>query len=224
MDTHVELSVSTDNQEFNCLRRFPLSITVGELKKRVELLVGIPYKSMTLQLRAQDGAAPSKLLPDNSAVLNTLSIMNGMILHVHDERGARVPPEESFNAADEVAFHLSDEKYNQKKNTVRSWLREQKWTGHEKTTTDKSSETPEKVNIKLQRCIVHGLQGQPIKPGRVAYIGDVHFKPGVWIGVHFDDAVGKNDGSVDGHRYFDCPPNYGSFVKPQFVEEEAEEI
>eukprot|EP00445_Apocalathium_hangoei_P033813 CAMPEP_0203951986 /NCGR_PEP_ID=MMETSP0359-20131031/85737_1 /ASSEMBLY_ACC=CAM_ASM_000338 /TAXON_ID=268821 /ORGANISM="Scrippsiella Hangoei, Strain SHTV-5" /LENGTH=844 /DNA_ID=CAMNT_0050884797 /DNA_START=19 /DNA_END=2553 /DNA_ORIENTATION=- len=48
--------------------------------------------------------------------------------------------------------------------------------------------------------------------GRVAYIGETKFAPGKWIGVELEDAVGKNDGCVQGVMYFMCPPNHGLFV------------
>jgi len=56
--------------------------------------------------------------------------------------------------------------------------------------------------------------------GRLAtirYIGDAHFQHGEWIGVELDDESGKNDGSVQGQRYFDCGPGRGMFVRPAAV-------
>ncbi|XP_044257426.1 kinesin-like protein KIF13A isoform X2 [Tribolium madens] len=49
--------------------------------------------------------------------------------------------------------------------------------------------------------------------GVVAYIGGTEFASGTWIGVELDAPKGKNDGSVQGVRYFSCRPKYGMFVR-----------
>ncbi|KAL8789498.1 MAG: hypothetical protein Q9213_001111 [Squamulea squamosa] len=48
----------------------------------------------------------------------------------------------------------------------------------------------------------------------VRFVGPTHFAPGGWVGIVLDAATGKNDGSVQGHRYFDCPPGHGMFIRP----------
>ncbi|KAL8934587.1 MAG: hypothetical protein Q9216_005836 [Gyalolechia sp. 2 TL-2023] len=50
--------------------------------------------------------------------------------------------------------------------------------------------------------------------GTVQFVGQTQFAAGAWIGVVLGNAVGKNDGSVQGQRYFDCQPGHGMFVRP----------
>lgn len=53
-----------------------------------------------------------------------------------------------------------------------------------------------------------------VKPGVIAYLGETQFSPGQWAGVVLNDLVGKNDGSVNGVRYFECQPLQGIFTRP----------
>nr|XP_022340685.1 CAP-Gly domain-containing linker protein 1-like isoform X8 [Crassostrea virginica] len=51
------------------------------------------------------------------------------------------------------------------------------------------------------------------KPGHISYIGETKFAAGEWAGVVLDNAEGKNDGSVQGVRYFQCEPKRGVFSR-----------
>jgi dynactin 1 len=46
----------------------------------------------------------------------------------------------------------------------------------------------------------------------VRYVGDIHIRPGTWIGAELPTPTGKNDGSIKGERYFECAPQHGVFV------------
>ncbi|KAM9914823.1 hypothetical protein OXX69_000263 [Metschnikowia pulcherrima] len=66
-----------------------------------------------------------------------------------------------------------------------------------------------------QRVSVRG------ESGVVRYIGSARFAPGEWIGVELDRPHGRNDGSVQDIRYFECqnPGNYGVFVRADVLDE-----
>ncbi|KAK5584007.1 hypothetical protein RB653_005614 [Dictyostelium firmibasis] len=72
------------------------------------------------------------------------------------------------------------------------------------------------------------INGKPeLGLGTVKYCGMTKFSPGRWVGVELDNAVGKNDGIVQGEKYFDCKPAHGLFVKPNMaviVEEQQTNI
>ncbi|VUZ55726.1 unnamed protein product [Hymenolepis diminuta] len=50
--------------------------------------------------------------------------------------------------------------------------------------------------------------------GTVAFIGTTQFSAGKWVGLILNEPVGKNNGTVQGKRYFTCEENYGLFVRP----------
>lgn len=49
--------------------------------------------------------------------------------------------------------------------------------------------------------------------GTVRYVGTTDFASGVWVGLELLSAIGKNDGTVKGKRYFPCQPQHGIFVR-----------
>ena len=48
---------------------------------------------------------------------------------------------------------------------------------------------------------------------------------GTWYGIELDSADGLHDGclSVDGQRYFQCPPQHGVFVRSHNLKKYGEE-
>ena len=80
----------------------------------------------------------------------------------------------------------------------------------EKTALGKATAEPiavgAQVNVKGSPCIVR-------------FVGRTAFAEGEWVGVEFETACGRNDGSVDGEYYFRCPPNHGLFVQRSQVKQ-----
>ncbi|WFD42818.1 hypothetical protein MPSI1_001468 [Malassezia psittaci] len=69
-----------------------------------------------------------------------------------------------------------------------------------------------------QRCRVRNLG-----LGEVLFVGQTAFAPGLWIGVRLDERLGKNDGCVQGKRYFEADANFGVFVRSSQIDLDFEQ-
>lgn len=54
--------------------------------------------------------------------------------------------------------------------------------------------------------------------GTIRFMGPTRFAAGTWVGVELDSPEGKNDGSVQGERYFTCAPLTGLFTRVSALE------
>ncbi|EKM61655.1 uncharacterized protein PHACADRAFT_112443 [Phanerochaete carnosa HHB-10118-sp] len=57
----------------------------------------------------------------------------------------------------------------------------------------------------------------PAGRGFVRFCGPTSFSAGKWVGVELEEPTGKNDGTVQGVRYFTCKILHGMFVRPSQV-------
>lgn len=82
---------------------------------------------------------------------------------------------------------------------------------------EEENETKLSSSINIGDRVEVRIPGNPVRRGEVKFVGKVHFKEGAWVGIGYDEPMGKNDGSVGDKRYFQCKPKYGSFVRPSNV-------
>jgi dynactin 1 len=64
----------------------------------------------------------------------------------------------------------------------------------------------------------------PVGRGLVRFYGPTSFSSGKWVGVELNEPNGKNDGTVQGIKYFTCKPNHGMFIRPSQVKVVVEPV
>ncbi|GAB6020666.1 hypothetical protein CHUAL_003336 [Chamberlinius hualienensis] len=216
------LNITTSHGGITTEKRFQKSITIADLKGRLELLTGVNNNSMRIELYDKTKNFITEINNDD-ALLGSYPVDDGMILHVIGKG-----PVDDIQLSKVEKLTLSEDEYSKRNDTVRAYLIRNRMGQYSEDATDsgsaaekakKAEEEDEHLAKSItidSRCEV-SLPGQPPKRGTVKYVGKVHFKPGYWIGVHYDEPLGKNDGSVEGKSYFKCPLKYGAFIKPQYV-------
>uniref|UniRef100_A0A182M1C2 CAP-Gly domain-containing protein n=1 Tax=Anopheles culicifacies TaxID=139723 RepID=A0A182M1C2_9DIPT len=214
----VTINISnSQNDTVSFERKYSRSLKIYEFKGKLEPITGGNAGTMRLELYSGDRLVSK--LDDDSQPLGSFPIEDGMRVHVVDQ----------FQCIQENVpkFELSQEEYDKKADSLRSFLKKNKLGKYNEDEMAKQEEERKRQEqedrLKLDaitigaRCRVTS-KNNPIRLGTVMYKGPLDGKPGVFIGVKFDEPLGVNDGSMNGKRYFDCGPKYGSFVAPKAVE------
>ncbi|KAM9813070.1 tubulin-folding cofactor B [Syngnathus typhle] len=216
----VNVRLTTTISSFEVNRRFDRGITIAELKGKLEMVVGALASSMDLELFSTSDQLLQKMDNDN-ALLGSYPVDDNCRIHVIDRSGGQLG--EFTDVTQVEKFALSDDAYEQRAESARSFMKKQslgRYNEEEAAKKKAESIAKEKEQKAAAEAISVGsrcqiqVPGQPTKLGTVMFVGTTDFKPGYWVGVKYDEPLGKHDGSCKGKRYFECEKNYGVFVKP----------
>ncbi|KAG9444081.1 hypothetical protein H6P81_015421 [Aristolochia fimbriata] len=217
-DDSVMLRVTHSNiKSFSADTRFSLLSTVEHVKEKLWRKCGTSVESMKLDLYDDTGAKVCELA-DNLRPLGFYSPQDGYRVHVIDLDPSSVT---SGGWLDDMTlvdkYSISEEAYNKRDGTFKKFkekLASQSSSVHENKTSDNYMEDVAS-RIKVgDRCEVDPGS----KRGVIKFVGRAEtVAPGFWVGVEYDEPLGKHDGMVKGKRYFECRPLHGVLVRPDKV-------
>lgn len=224
---YVNVFITSSLTSFEAEKRFGKDVTIGNLKTKLELISGSNASSMKLQLFDKHGKHVGDL-DNDEALLGSYPVDDGMKIHVIDNSEKSKGEFEDVSQVEK--YEIPEEEYAKRTDSVRAFKMKNKIgqfkeidpaeQARKEAERKAALEEEEKLIAKItvgNRCEVNNPSNPPVKRGTVMYVGKTDFKPGYWVGVQYDEPLGKNDGSVKGRRYFSCEPKYGGFVKPQNV-------
>lgn len=183
--------------------RFNIQIWFSiHFQQKLEVITGGCAGTMQLQLFKGENLIAQ--LTDDDADLASYSIQNDMRIHVVDNVQTNI-----FGDANVEKFELSEKQYDEKRNTLRGFLKSNKLGKYnaeemaaieERKRQDELEQQQKADSINIgNRCLVTAKG--PRRIGTVRYKGTFHAKPGIFIGVEFDEPLGIHDGRFV-HEYF----------------------
>jgi tubulin-specific chaperone B len=220
-------------------KRITPSWTVSQLKSKLEPITGIPPSSQKLTVygsaanaAGSTNAGNSQLVDDDDLdrLIGTYNLVPYGRIHVEDTRppGSLV---DLYDTSKVEKYVMPQSEYENRQDSVLHWKKVNKLGRFDPQASDSralehlSEESRELIrsrNISIgARCKIDSQNIERL--ATVRYIGlvpeiKVMIPNQTWVGLEYDEPVGKNDGSIDGKRYFEVSPNHGSFVKPELVE------
>ncbi|CRK30841.1 hypothetical protein BN1723_014429, partial [Verticillium longisporum] len=207
-------------------RRITPAWSISTLRSKLEHITGVPPSSQKLSLKTPAGSQPIEAADEDAVTLTSYPLAPYAELHVVDTRPINAQP--NFDDTSVEKFVLPVEEYEKKTDSVLAWKKAQKLgrfdpdaPSHEQAKVEAFERDIQQRGIAAgRRCRVGG---DDTRRGVIKYVGEVPAIPGgagPWVGVHLDEPVGKNDGSIQGTRYWgeESALKHGVFVRPERVE------
>ncbi|KAJ7537639.1 hypothetical protein O6H91_11G071900 [Diphasiastrum complanatum] len=217
-DETVLLHISHSNlKHYRNQLRFSLHITVDNVKEKLSRQCGTTLDSMVLQLYDDNNTKICDLV-EVSRPLGFYSPLEGYRLHIVDLDPTSVTAGGWLEDTSLVEkYTISDEAYNKRDDTFKKFK--------QKCLAEVPEMSSHKITDNYMEDLVAGIHvgdrcevNPGSKRGTVMFVGRAELLgPGFWVGVQYDEPVGKHDGIVKGHRYFNCPPAHGSMLRPDKV-------
>ncbi|KAG8472872.1 hypothetical protein CXB51_034836 [Gossypium anomalum] len=212
-DASVLLRVTHSNlKSFAVDIRFSLQMSVEAVKDKLWKKCGTSVNSMRLELYDD---CKNKLcdLSDDSRPLGFYAPLDGFRIHIIDLDPSSVTSGGWLEDTSLVEkYSISEDEYNKRsgKCQMTTW----KTSAQISRCLREANEDHRLIDRVGDRCEVDPGE----KRGVVKYVGRAEaLGPGFWIGVQYDEPLGKHDGIVKGTRYFQCPPLCGAMVRPDKV-------
>jgi len=197
-----------------------LHITVQQLKNKLELITGIPVQNQSIAIyNSENDTEAVGILSDDSQPLGFYGLRDWQLLKITDLDPATSFTGQLSDVSQVEKFELTSTEYQQRQDTVLAYKQRNKIGRFAEKDADSAPAVVPELNIPTDaRCEVETDEEDFHKRGTVRFVGPTQFaKGGVWVGIEYDEPIGKNDGSVQGQRYFTCRPNFGVFVRPERV-------
>ncbi|KAI9505873.1 hypothetical protein GGI25_001277 [Coemansia spiralis] len=215
----VTLFVESENARSE--RRFQKSVTIDDLKTRLEPIVGIPANDQRIVIL--QGTAVVGEITDGTKMLGYYPVEDYMSLRVTSTNpsGTQV----NFNDESQVEkYVMDDDEYDKRTDSVRAFKRRHNMGRFADAKSAMSIDEEDEFKVEAatisvgNRCEVAVVGSTDFaRRGTVRFVGKTSFRPGYWVGIEYDEPVGKNGGTVDGVEYFKCAFQHGSFVRPDKV-------
>ncbi|CUM64626.1 uncharacterized protein PRCAT00002234001 [Priceomyces carsonii] len=203
------------------------------LKQKIELVTGIQPQFQTIQYypaasndcRLLIDAKDFNEVLDQSTRVSELGLSPYGRLHIID-----TDPDSDLkdldNSNEEIPeFTISEEEYAKRGDSVLNWKQKNQLGRFDPAYNQERANALER-DIKISsemntgdRCRIINIQGE--RRGTIRYLGKIEMLDegeSIWVGIEFDEPLGRNDGLINGHRLFQCKQKHGSFVKPKQVE------
>ncbi|GJN89282.1 hypothetical protein Rhopal_002261-T1 [Rhodotorula paludigena] len=226
------VSVWVNSPDTHSERRLSSALSVGLLRGKLEPITGIPAAAQQLSLcrtapHAGHSGTPGQgdtlaVLDDDARTLDSYGLREYMTIRVESsDPHARGLAGQYTDDSQVDKFELTEEEYAARRDTVLAYKKRNQ-LGRFAPSASPSPASPAPLPADLvpgARCQV-ALSPELSRRGTVRFVGPTEFgtKDGsTWVGVEWDEPVGKNDGAVEGKRYFQTGPLRASFVRPDKV-------